>query len=382
LSDWLRIWEQTRGEDIAFLFSLAGFVAWLTRTGAYRRRILPYVPGLKSDFSKLSIVIPARNEEHQIAKCIQSLVQATRGQAEIIVVDDQSSDGTAAVVEGLKSLNPQLHLIRIGSGEGSGKNQACARGAEACDREWILFTDADTQHQVRGTELLIAQAQGQSWDLTSALPHHLNPSWWEKLTAAFHALVFIPTAPYQDPTTARLFAIGQYLLFKRTAYEAIGGHRDLGPILAEDVELATRILNAKLNYQVWTSTSPVAVRMYTSFADFAKGWRRNIRLGMARTQIKATLELSCVYSLFVNPFVYGGSHGSFDLWLVALAAVAMVWLVVVSREWGNFGVGIHSALSIFVGLPLFAVISLGAAFDHLASKSVVWKDRTHKVGEL
>lgn len=376
MSDWNRLWEATRAEDIAFIFSLIGFVLWLTRTGAYRRRVLPFVQGLKPDYSKLTVVVPVRDEESNVVSCLNSINEATRGQAELIVVDDHSTDGTAKMIEALALKN--LKLIRTEAGVEGGKNQACAKGAANSTREWILFTDADTRHRQRGTDLLVAQAQGQGWDLTSALPFHLNPSLWEKLTASFHACVFVPTAPYQEPTADRLFAIGQYLLFKRKSYLDIGGHEAVGRILAEDVELATRVLNANLNYQVWSGTNPYAVRMYDGFLPFVAGWRRNLRLGLARGSFRTALEMICVYSLFINPFLYVNPQGSFDVWLSSLAAVAVLWLAVVAREWGNFGSAAHTVLGFVVGPPLFAFLSLLAAVDRLMGKDIVWRNRAHR----
>ncbi len=373
-------------EDVAFFFSLGGLIVWLKATGAYRRQPMPEPTDAPADWSQVSVVIPCRNEAGTIFSAVQSVLSASQGRCELVMVDDHSTDSSAEEAKRALLSSSALHRIITPPPcppDWSGKNWACHQGVLHTSRKYILFIDADVELQAQGACQALAQAQSHGWDLTTAIPWHKNPTWWEQCMALFYGLLFVPTAPYQEPENGRIFAVGQFLLFKRTAYEKIGGHAAIKQVLAEDVTLARIIHTSGLSFMCWTGETAFHVRMYPTFKAWLTGWRRNLRLGFGHSNLRAVAELVLVFSLWLNPLIYGFKKFpvGVDPWLGGLTVIAFIWLIVGSREWGRFkGFG---GATMVIGIPISLLSFFGlsgvAALDQIRKRSVSWKDRIYKI---
>src|SRR5690349_2490054 len=178
--------------------------------------------------ARVSVIIPARNEEPNIARAVRS-VASQQGALEIIVVDDHSEDRTGEILEGLKAEIPSLSTLRLNSlPEGwLGKPHALACGAKIAPGDWLLFTDADAEHRPGSLAELLERAEQEQVDLLSLSPGQLTPTWWEK---AVIPLVYLWLAKLyafdevNDPKSTVAAANGQYLLIRRTVYERVGGY--------------------------------------------------------------------------------------------------------------------------------------------------------------
>ena len=257
------------------------------------------------------------------------------------MVDDQSHDGTAQVLAELEAEIPCLHTLRVTSlPEGwLGKTHAVAEGARAAAGEWLLFTDADTEHLDGSLAELLQRAENEHADLLSLSPGQETPTWWEK---AVIPLVFVQLASLfrfedvSDPRSPAAAANGQYLLVRRDIYENSGGHEAVKSAILEDVELAKRIKSLGGKLVFLPGPRWVRTRMYRSFGEMWRGWTKNLYL------------------------LYQGRRGtnarviaSLWLWdcLPALALVAAcVWLAFARTS----GVAVWTALGCFV-------LALGAA---------------------
>src|SRR6266404_5284504 len=177
---------------------------------------------------RVSVIIPARNEEANIHRAVRS-VAAQREVCEIIVADDQSDDRTGEILGDLTAEIPKLRPMRIESlPEGwMGKANALATAARAATGEWFLFTDADTEHRPGSLADLLARAQRENADLLSLSPGQRVSTWWEK---SLIPLVYVGLAQryrfeeVSDPNSPVAAANGQYILIRRAAYERAGGY--------------------------------------------------------------------------------------------------------------------------------------------------------------
>src|SRR3984885_16105581 len=196
----------------------------------------------------VSAIIPARNEEASIARAVES-VAAQSAIAEIIVVDDQSTDRTGAILAELAKRIPKLKILHTRALPPGwvGKNYAVALGADAAQGEWLLFTDADTCHMPGSTRRALADAGHHNPVLVSYSPEQELGSFWERVLVPFvycRLSAHFSFARVNRPDTKDAAANGQYLMILRDVYAAVGGHSAIRGEILEDVALARRVKKA------------------------------------------------------------------------------------------------------------------------------------------
>ena len=196
------------------------------RTPSWRRHGTPSWP-------RISIIVPARDEAPNLPRLLASLRALDPAPAEIIVVDDHSTDGTGDLARAAGALVISPPPLPAGW---LGKAWACHAGAAAATGELLLFTDADTAHGPASLGDAVAALDAERADLLSAVPTHRAVSWWERFQGVFQLLLLIACrAGAASDRGRRRFSIGQYLLFRRDAYDQAGGHAAVRGEIAEDL---------------------------------------------------------------------------------------------------------------------------------------------------
>jgi GT2 family glycosyltransferase len=245
----------------------------------------------------VAAVLPARNEEAGIARAVESLA-AQPELAEIIVVNDQSTDATAARLAGLAARFPRLRVLEIADLPAGwvGKNHAAWLGAGTASAgcRWLLFTDADTIHYPDSLSRALDCAVVHDAALVSYSPEQDIRSFAEKAMIPFVYSRLARHFSYErvsDPDLPDAAANGQYLLIAREAYDAAGGHEAVRGCILEDVELARRVKSA--GYRLWFASGAgiVRTRMYRSFHALWEGWTKNLYLLAGGTPGAALREL-------------------------------------------------------------------------------------------
>lgn len=228
----------------------------------------------------VTAIVPARNEEAVIAKCIESLARQPEI-AEILVVDDQSSDRTASVVHDYRKKIPKLRLLESGELPDGwvGKNHALWVGVKQAKCPWLLFTDADAQHEAGSAARALQIAHESQAALVSFSPEQIVEQWYEKALIPFVYLRLAKKFSYErvnDPASPAAAANGQFLMIRRDVYDAIGGHRGVAGEVLEDVAIALRVKQA--GHPIWFGPGEgiVRTRMYRSFGEMWEGWKKNL----------------------------------------------------------------------------------------------------------
>jgi Glycosyl transferase family 2 len=329
---------------------------------------------------RVSVIIPARNEEVSLSACLESLVRQNGVPFEIIVVDDNSTDRTREIATSFFS--DRVRVVEAGPlPQGwTGKNNAVFAGSRAARGEWLLFTDADTIHQPGSLGRSLGEALRHGAALLSYSPEQLVKSFWEK---AIMPVIFAELAasfrPSQvsDPTSSAAAANGQYILITREAYNAVGGHAAIAGNLLEDVALARAVKRSGRKIFFRYGGDALRTRMYRSFAQLREGWTKNLallfpsasRLATLRVLefvlIVASLALSIVSALrgHPQPAVVVGVLGVI-LYVLFLARVRRAHF-----SW-------DANMLALLGLPLFSYLLLRSRKVH-AKGSVHWKGRTY-----
>jgi len=256
----------------------------------------------------VSIIVPARNEEANIERVLRSLAVQERVR-EIIVADDKSEDRTAEILEAMKAEMPLLRVLRIDSlPEGwLGKTYAVSVAAREAAGDWLLFTDADTEHLPGSLSALLERAEREEADLLSLSPGQITPTWWEK---AVIPLVYVSLArlyrfeDVSNPRSPAAAANGQYLLIRRAVYERVGGHEAIRNEVLEDVELAKRVKAAGGKVLFLPGAAWVRTRMYGRFGEMWAGWSKNLYLlyGRSLARIMEALGELCAVDLLPQFF--------------------------------------------------------------------------------
>lgn len=324
--------------------------------------------GTESDRPFVSIVVPARNEEANLPPLLRSFEKLDYPKFEVIVVDDQSTDRTVAIAESFG-----VRCIRAPEKKSGwiGKSWACHIGAHAGRGDLLLFTDADTVHSPDSLSHMVEFINSKNLDMASALPYHQAPRFWEKLLGPFWLLALLTNAPYQPPQQKRLFAIGQYLLFRRSGYEFLGGHELVRESLAEDLDLARAALKGTRGYAVFSEAPPFMVRMYSSPLEFFRGWRRLIRVGIGKSSYLSVFEVMCAFAAAAVPWTVDGPVVLRVFLFIVLVGAMAFW----QRRHGAFS--ILGAVFYPISFGLFALITFVAVADNIRGRAVVWRDRSY-----
>ena len=344
---------------------------------------------------RLSVIVPARNEEAVLGECLESLVRqsdvgfALGQEWELIVVDDDSTDGTRAIAdsigagrEGVTVLTaPKIDLSERGGF--TGKNAACWVGAQHASGEWLLFTDADTIHQPGNLSRALHEAHRYKVGLLSYSPRQLITGVGQRLVMPliFGELASVyPPKRVSDPSDSLAAANGQFLMIDREVYFATGGHKALGTEILEDVALARRVKSRGAGIRFRFAPEAVSARMYRTFGQMMEGWTKNLALLFPRPLLLA-LMMALQFVLFFGLPLFAAVKPGLQDW--QRLAILLVWL---RTTWGfyrrvaraHFPVA-ETAASI-LGVPIFCWLLVRSYVRHAISRSVDWKGRTYPVG--
>jgi chlorobactene glucosyltransferase len=298
-------------------------------------------PGLASPL--VSVIVPARNEAVNIEACVRSLTGSRYPSFEVIVVDDASEDDTGARARALGRGQAERLVVVNGAPLPHGwlgKPWACAQGAAVARGSLLLFTDADTTH---GPDLLsraIAGMEEDDADLLTLVGTQIMGSFWERLVQPQIFLVMLLRFPRFEHTARsgrwrEAIANGQFLLFRREAYERIGGHAAVRDEVVEDMALAQHVKRAGLALRIRSAEGDLATRMYRSLGQLVEGWSKNLVMGGLQS-------VPAWSRAFVAPLALMAGVG---LWLVPPMLLAIAWA-------GGGGSGLLTWAALTCGISL------------------------------
>jgi chlorobactene glucosyltransferase len=253
------------------------------------------------------IVVPARNESANLAKCLRSVLGQDYAALSVVVADDRSEDDTARVAEAFATDDPRLsvRLIKELPSGWLGKSHALWSATRDADVEWLLFLDADCTLDRSAVRTVVAEARRRDVELLTLWPRHASGGFWEHVTIPLCAgivALWFGSQRVNEPGSRLAFANGQFLLIKREAYERIGGHRSVRSALIEDVPLAEYAKRAGVSCWVASGRDLVAVRMYSGYEAIRDGWAR-IYVGALRSGTKILLSVAWLLAGSLLPYV-------------------------------------------------------------------------------
>jgi glycosyltransferase involved in cell wall biosynthesis len=324
----------------------------------------------------VSVIIPARNEEASLGRCLESLVSESGVAFEILVVNDHSSDRTAEIAASF----PGVRLIEAGPlRQGwTGKNNAVACGTREAKGNWLLFTDADTVHLPGSLARALAEAKENEAEMLSYSPEQIAVTFWEMaiLPVVFRELARqYPPSKVSDPASPIAAANGQFILIRRDAYEAVGGHTAVAGDILEDVALARRVKASGRKIRFRYAADAVRTRMYRNFSELREGWTKNLALLFPGPGVIAFKTL-CLWLL---PWMLVAAKFAKVLngrgWIVVWTLYCVFLFMKLMRA--IFGIE-KTILAVFFGMPMFTYLLMRSKRMHKRG-TVDWKARTYEI---
>ncbi len=331
------------------------------------------------DFSGVSIIVPARNEQANVPRLLNSLVRQNYLQYEVIVVDDASTDNTAAIVRTYAEELVQLISID-GPPEGwTGKNHACWIGAGHARYPWLLFVDADAELAPCALSSTMHFVIEQDASALSLFPHQRCETFWERLLLPFaFQHYFVGTNAKVNASDGPALANGQYFLIHRHAYEEVHGHAANAASIVDDAALALSLKRAGIVPLTCRGEELVSVRMYTNLRQIASGFGKNVYPYLQQSlftgvqTVLSTTLASAVPLLFVDAY----REKSYTLFFMAI--LAYIVQVLGALSWfRHFHIPLRYSLLTPIAALTFLAIAINSFLHTIVGHSLVWKGRSY-----
>ena len=302
----------------------------------------------------VSVVIPARDEARNVARCLHSVLATTWPALEVLVVDDHSADGTGDIARAIAERDPRLRVLDnppLPDGW-MGKQWACATGAAAARGEVLAFVDADTTHAPDLLPRAVAAMRARDAALLSVAGRQEMATFWERVVQP--QLFAVIAGRYggtervsRSRNAVDKIANGQCLLMTRAAYDAVGGHHAVRDVVAEDLKLAQRTHAAGLPVHLLLGEAQLATRMYTSLRELVGGWRKNVFAGgreampfgrLGQLLFPVLLVLPALMQLWPLLLLLAAAAGLLDDWTtvrmatIAATATLLFWIAIYRRS--------------------------------------------------
>lgn len=306
---------------------------------------------------RVSVIIPARNEAHNLAILLPSLTSQHCRPQEILVLDDGSTDRTGEVARAFGATVLSGEPLPPGW---RGKTWACHQGAQAATGELLLFVDADTWFEPGGLQRILS---GYSGGALSVGPYHKVRKPYEHLSLFFNINMNVGTVPHG------LF--GQMLLLSRDDYTRVGGHRAVLDRVLENLRLATELRAAGISVRSVLGRDVFSFRMYPmGLGELIAGWTKGFASGAGQTPaITLILTIAWMSGLALAPLGWLITGDSLAWGGTYLLCSAQVWWV--SRKIGAFG----WPAALLYPVPLLFFFALFAWSAARSGKTVRWKGR-------
>jgi len=341
---------------------------------------------------RVSLIIPARNEAGTIETVVRSVLASTYRPFELLVVDDRSTDATAAIIGRLAAEDDRVRLIR---GEPLppgwfGKPWACLQGYRVATGELLLFTDADTDHRPGLLALAVGALHAERAELLTVAPRQRCETFWERIVMPqIWLLLGIRYHPGRVNSARRerdVIANGQFILVLRTAYESVGTHAAVRHEVAEDLALAQAFYRAGRKLHFAFAERLMETRMYRSLGEMIEGWSKNVYLGgrssfpnepILRSLVPMMLAGALLFWLVpLAALLVGGSGGAFgSAAVLGTVLSAIFWMLI------SFGMRIPIVYGLLYPIGSLIALYIVARSTWRGGRRVEWRGRTYREGQ-
>lgn len=345
----------------------------------YLAKVAGALPSL-ADRPKISIIVPARNEEGNIPALLASLQSELDSLHEVIIVDDSSTDDTARLATSGGARVTSSQALPDGW---NGKPWACSQGAATATGDWLYFLDADVRlHPGALAKLLLLTTSGDTRSAYSIYPHHTISQPYEQLSAYFNALMVAGINAFgfgkSAGSDAALF--GQSLLISKELYAEAGGHAAVKDKVLENFYLAEIIKSLGGQCRCLLGKGLVSMRMFPAgFKELWSSWKKGCVSGASNVDTTAlvlsSLWISAGMLSIVSLCLLGSSHATdlYTRWTTVAYLTNVLACVWAFRIAGSFS--LSTAMLFPIALLFYQTLFFKALIDKRSGKKTNWKGR-------
>lgn len=382
---------------IAFLLQtlLVVILAGLTFAFFHYFRKLPNSSLPEEELPFISVIVPARNEELKIKRCLESLAVQNYPNYEVIAIDDRSVDKTGEIIKDISARYPHVKYLRGTNPPAGwlGKCNALVTAVKHTGGQWYLFTDADTCHTPESLRYAISYAIKNQAELISFMPVQELGSFWERTVMPVLLGSFLcgdPLNTINEHTNERAYAYGQYILVKRHVYDAVGGHGSVHDQILDDISFARVVKSHGFRIISADGRLLYKVRMYTDLESLWQGWTKNLYALIECKPLFLVLVILLLNAAVIGPFYWlgyvaslwhEGNLSSQTLGLTALVVFQFVCLIGWYQRTAEHyaGVDLRHFLLLPLGSLTVSLLYLHSAFLVISGNKVKWKGRRYTV---
>lgn len=358
------------------------------------RRVMRQVRAVGGDADEsVTMILPARNETQHVAAWIAGARSQHVRTLRIVVVDDNSTDGTYDAALDAAEGDPRVDVLRAGPLPRGwvGKCWAAHLGSQRATSEWLLFSDADVRLEPAATSSALAAAKALRADALSFTTTLVCHGFWEQVIMPGIAAIIFSAIPAWATRASSLpigLLAGGFLLVRTRAYELVGGHSAVRASIAEDRDLAERLKAFGCRICLADGSALVCVRMYEGLREMWFGWQKNFYEGVRRRPLGAALTVVGFVGMLVLPLpTLAGLAvkrlqrplARHERWLGALSATS-VGATILVRLIRDRAIGIKTTAISVLGTPLAglfaASVMAASAWNVETGRGQQWKGRT------
>ena len=338
----------------------------------------------KKEMSRVSVLIPARDEESNIRHAAGRVLSNGFSDLELIVIDDHSSDRTAELVTELTDRDPRVRLLSAPSlpDDWSGKPHSCFTGAADAAGDYLVFIDADVALEPDAIERLVAFMDKTHSDLASGIPRQVTATLTEKLVVPLIHFVLLGFLPMMGMRWTRWPAFsagcGQLLIARRRAYEETGGHRTIKASRHDGLQLPRAFRRQGLKTELFDATDLASCRMYHDAQEVWSGFAKNATEAMASPSAIIPWTLLLIGGQVLPPLLLAAAwltNAGSSTMVLAATATAMVYFTRMVLVW-RFEQSILGGLLHPLGILLFVAVQWFALVRESLGRPLAWKGRT------
>ena len=335
---------------------------------------------------KLSVIIPARNEEANIGPCLASVLEQDYPELEILILDDHSEDRTRAIAEETAGGDARVTIL---NGEDRpddwfGKPWALHCAQQHATGSYLLFVDADVRLSPGNLSTAMRYALHEKTDMLSLMGYLEASSFWEGAIQPIMGYIIVAFFPLDRVNSKRsriTMCNGQYILIRRETYDQIGGHVGIRSAILEDVALSRTVKSAGHRYRLLMAPKEFTCRMYSTFGQIWEGWSKNFFAAMQNSVLRASLAFFMLFFLSLYPLLdasarllFGDPESTLLPWSLASAGAILFLRAYISIL---FRFPVAHVLTHPLGVLTVLGIMLNSVIRTLSGKGVSWKGRTY-----
>jgi len=371
--------------------AVLGSLAWLLgvalgfKLKRHLKRLVDWEPEGPAD-ATLTVVVPARNEEHTLEAATTTLLAQDLPGLRVALVDDRSDDGTAALVDALAERDPRIeahHVATLPEGW-LGKTHAMSVGAAGATTDWLLFTDADVHFAPDALARAVAYAEAHSLDHLVLLPDLVAHGFGLQCAIAAFGRQFALSQrlwAVSDPASSASAGVGAFNLVRREFFERTEGFEWFRMDVVDDVALGKLMKSAGARCDVLMGRDLVSVHWYETLSDMVRGLEKNTYAALGCRLHKVILAVTMMLLFDSAPWIALHGLGVPGLpWLGALALAAGMGTGVILSRWARQP--LVPALLYPIGTLLVGFIMLRAGVLGAAKGGISWRDTFYSSKQL